>query len=150
MVRTGDLTAGLVLLVLAVGVCIRAIGLQIGSPTNPQPGFFPLLAGVTLAGLAGVLALRAAMGQGHQEGGLGRLWRPAALVGALVVYTALLERVGYPAATTGLAAVVLLILETRNWLVVAAASILLAAGSYLLFKVWLGVELPAGILAGPA
>ena len=75
---------------------------------------------------------------------------PAALLVALLVYTAVLERVGYPVATTGLAAVVLLILETRNALAIAVASLLLAVGSYVVFKVWLGVELPAGILAGLA
>jgi putative tricarboxylic transport membrane protein len=150
MVHRGDLIAGLLLLGLGVVVCARALGLQIGSPTSPQAGFFPFLGGSLLAGLAGVLLVRAALGRGAEAKEFGSLWRPAVLLVALAVYTALLERVGYPVATTGLAAVVLVILETRNALTVALASLLLAVGSYVVFKVWLGVELPPGILAGLA
>jgi len=150
MVRRGDLLAGLLLLALGVAVCVRAVGLQVGSPTSPQAGFFPFLGGSLLAGLAGLLTVRAALGRGPKEQRFGSLRRPAALLVALLVYTAVLERVGYPVATTGLAAVVLLILETRNALAISVASLLLAVGSYVVFKVWLGVELPAGILAGLA
>ncbi len=148
MVRRGDLVAGFLFLALGAAVCVRAVGLQVGTATNPQPGFFPFLGGGILAVLAGVLLVRAVLGRGPQEGRFGALWRPLALLAALVVYTAILERAGYPAATTGLAALVLVILETRNALVVAAASLFLAFGTYVLFKVWLGVELPPGILAG--
>ena len=148
MVRCGDLAAGLFLLALGVAVCVRAVGLQVGSPTNPQPGFFPFLGAGILAVLAALLVVRAALGRGSTGMAFGAIPRPLILVAALAVYTAILDRLGYPVATTGLAAVVLVILETRNWLLIAAASLLLAVGSYLLFKVWLGVELPAGILAG--
>lgn len=147
MARLGDLISGVLLLALGVGVCVRAIGLDVGTATSPGPGFFPFLGGLTLSALAGLLAVRGWRGQGEARASGGALWRAVALVGGLVAYTALLETAGFPLATTALGALVLMVLDSRNWLVATMASALLAAVSYLVFKVWLGVDLPPGILA---
>jgi len=147
MARPGDVITGLLLLALGVGVCVRAVGLDIGTATSPGPGFFPFLGGLTLSALAGLLGLHGWHGQGDEHASGGRLWRPVALVGGLIAYTAVLETAGFPLATAALGALVLIVLDTRNWLVIAAASVLLATASYLVFKVWLGVDLPPGIIA---
>lgn len=147
MARLDDVITGVLLLALGVGVCVRAVGLDVGTATSPGPGFFPFLGGLTLSALAGLLAVRGWRGQSDARASGGGLWRPVALVGGLIAYTALLETAGFPLATAALGALVLFVLDTRNWLVIAGASILLAATSYLVFKVWLGVDLPPGILA---
>jgi hypothetical protein len=143
----GQLITGLLLLALGVGVCARAIGLNIGTATNPGPGFFPFLGGLALAVLAALLAIRGWRARGQSGKLAGSLWRPLALVGGLIAYTALLDIAGFPVATAALCILVLFVLDTRNWLAIAGASVLLAALSYLVFKIWLGVDLPPGILA---
>jgi putative tricarboxylic transport membrane protein len=142
-----QLITGLLLLALGVGVGARSVGLEVGRATNPGPGFFPFLGGLTLSTLAALLAIRGWSVRGESDAPTGSLWRPATLVGGLIAYTALLGTVGFPLATAALGALVLIVLDTRNWLTVAGASVLLALLSYLVFKVWLGVDLPAGILA---
>ena len=142
-----QLITGLLLLALGVAVCARAIGLEVGRPTSPGPGFFPFLGGLTLAILAGLLAMQGRWVRGKSDAPTGSLWRPVTLVGGLIAYTALLGTMGFPLATAALGTLVLVVLDTRNWLMIAGVSVLLAALSYLVFKVWLGVDLPAGILA---
>jgi hypothetical protein len=55
--------------------------------------------------------------------------------------------VGYVISTIMLSAVVLRVLETKSWWVLAVVSLVLSIGSYLLFVRLLGVTLPNGILA---
>jgi len=142
-----QLITGLLLLALGVGVCARAVGLEVGRPTNPGPGFFPFLGGLTLSILAALLAIQGWRVRGKSDAATGSLRRPVTLVGGLIAYTALLGTLGFPLATAALGALVLFVLDPGNWLAIAGASVLLATLSYVVFKVWLGVDLPAGILA---
>jgi hypothetical protein len=147
MVRRGDLAAGGLLGALGVGICVRAVGLTIGSAHDPQPGFFPLIAGLLLVGLATLLIVQAFQGgaataEERQES----LGPPAALVVGLAIYVALLEWAGYPVMTALMALMALRVLGTR-WGPGVVASVVLALGSFLLF-VKLGVPLPPGRIFG--
>jgi putative tricarboxylic transport membrane protein len=142
-----DLAASLVFLALGVWVCVEANRLGFGSVLAPEPGFFPWLGGLALAGLSLGLLGRAWRGRSAPlQGGAAGWTRPAILLAALILFVPLLEPVGYPVATMALCVVVLRILETRRWSVTLGVSIALAVGSFLLFRRGLGVELPAGIL----
>ncbi len=141
-----DLKASLAFLAVAIGACVGASRLGFGSVLAPEPGFFPWLGGLTLGGLSLVLFVRAWRGRDTAPAATGGWTRPAFLLGALALYVPLLEPVGYPIATTALCVVALRILETRRWSVTLGVSIVLAVGSFLLFRRGLGVELPPGIL----
>jgi putative tricarboxylic transport membrane protein len=144
--QAGDLRASLIFLALGVGVCFEASRLGFGSVQGPEPGFFPWLGGLALAGLSLGLFSQAWRGRGPAASPTGEWTRPAMLLAALVLYVPLLEPVGYPVATAGLTIVALRILETRRWSVTVGVSVVLAVGSFLLFRRGLGVGLPAGIL----
>ena len=147
VVRRGDLVAGALLVALGVGVCIRAVGLTVGSAHDPQPGFFPLIGAIVLIALAGLLIAQAFRGAGEPtEVSEESLAPPAVLVVGLAIYAALLEWAGYPVMTTVMALLALRVLGTR-WMPGVVASVLLSLGSYLLF-VKLGVPLPPGRLFG--
>ncbi len=147
MVRRGDLAAGTLLVALGVGVCIRAVGLTVGSAHDPQPGFFPFVGGALLIALAGLLIAQAFWGRGESAGAAREsLGPPIILVVGLAAYAALLEWAGYPLMTALMALLALRVLGTR-WVPCAAASAALSLGSYLLF-VKLGVPLPLGQLFG--
>lgn len=141
-----DLRASLVFLALAVGVCFEASRLGFGSVLAPEPGFFPWLGGLALAGLSLGLFARTWRGRGPVVPPAGEWTRPAILLAALVLYVPLLGPLGYPLATAGLCVVALRVLETRRWSVALGVSVALAVGSFLLFRRGLGVELPAGVL----
>lgn len=147
MRQARDLWASLVFLALGGWVCVQANRLGFGSVLAPEPGFFPWLGGLALAGLAlGLLAQSWRGGGAPLQGGAGGWARPAILLAALALYVPLLEPVGYPLATAALCVVALRILEARGWSVTLGVSVALAVGTFLLFRRALGVELPVGVL----
>jgi putative tricarboxylic transport membrane protein len=143
-----DRAAGLAFLALGVGVCVQAARLGFGSVLAPEPGFFPWIGGSMLVVLSTCLVARSLAGRPAEPRRAGDWVRPAVLLAALAIYVPLLEPLGYPLATTGLAVVALRILKTRRWSVTVAVGLALALGSFLLFQRMLGVELPAGVLDG--
>lgn len=132
--------------ILGVAYSIGAMRYAVGSLVSPGPGLFPLLAGLTMT-LASLIALIA---QSHvpavAPAGLGESFRRVPmLVAVLVGYALVLKPAGFLAASTGLAALVLVILGRRRAWSVVAISGTLSVGGYLTFRL-LGVPLPAGAL----
>jgi putative tricarboxylic transport membrane protein len=138
--------AGGFFLLLGLGAAIGAVRLQIGTPREPQPGFFPFLAGLGLAILAGLLIVQDMRGRSLEGEPFADVRRPLLAVLALIAFVALLDPVGYVLATAALATALLLVLGGRLGWGTAALIIVLAAGSYGLFDRLLGVPLPQGKL----
>ena len=147
MRNQGDVGASLFLILVGAGVVIGAVKLHVGSATEPEAGFFPFVGGALLIALSSILLAQAWRGHSLGAKAFGELRRPAILTIALVIYVTVLDGVGYVLATLLLSAVILRILETRSWWVLALVSLVLSVGSYILFDRLLGVTLPGGILA---
>jgi len=92
---------------LGVAVMIGATRLRLGTPTEPQPGFFPFMAAVVLVVLCGILFIQAFLGRSQGAEAFGELWRPALLIAGLFVYSVVLDSLGYVIATMILAAAVI-------------------------------------------
>ena len=146
MRKPGQIVAGLCFLGIGIGFTVGAVRLQIGVPTEPQPGFFPFWDGVILIALSAVFLFQAWGGRVGESHAFGRLGGPAVVVLALVLYVATMETVGYVITTALLSAVVLKVLETKPRVLVLM-SLILAVASYLIFDRLLGVTLPLGLLA---
>ncbi len=142
----GDIIGSLILLLIGTEVVIGSIRLHVGTPTNPQPGFFPFSGGIILIGLSLILLAYGWLGHGKRIEAFGEVQRPAILVGAMAVYVGILDHLGYVLATILIAVVILRVLGVKSWKVLGLASVLLAGGTYLLFARLLGIELPAGVL----
>ena len=147
MRKVGDILVGVFFLLFAMVFTVGGIRLQIGTPTEPQPGFFPFLGGITLIFLAGILLFQARQGKSSGTQAVGKLWGPLILIAGLAAYVAALEIAGYIIATTILSAIVLRILGTKRFWVMSATSLILGVGSYFIFDGLLGVPLPVGVLA---
>jgi putative tricarboxylic transport membrane protein len=141
-----DIIGSLILIIIGTSVVVGSIRLRIGTPTNPQPGFFPFLGGVILVGLSLILLAYGWRGHGKRIEAFGEIRRPAILVMAMAGYVGVLDHLGYVPATFLIALVILRVLGVKSWKVLGLASVLLAGGTYLLFARLLGIELPAGIL----
>ncbi len=146
--RKGDLVAGFFGIFFSVTMMIGSIGYRLGTPSEPQPGFFPFLAGGILVVLSTILLVRAFSGRGEEAEPFGELWRPAILAIGLFLYSLLLDSMGYIIATIILSMVVLRVLDTKAWLKLVAISLILSVGTYFLFDRLLDVPLPLGILTG--
>jgi putative tricarboxylic transport membrane protein len=142
------MVAGFFCIFFGVTMIIGAIRLRLGTPSEPQPGFFPFLAGAVLVVLSVILLIRAFSGRGEGAEPFGELWRPAILAIGLLLYSLLLDPMGYILATIILSMIVLRVLDTKAWLTLVAISLVLSVGTYFLFDRLLDVPLPLGILTG--
>jgi putative tricarboxylic transport membrane protein len=153
MQNRSDLIGSVVLIFIGIGVVIGSIRLHVGTPLMPQPGFFPFLGGLLLAGLSLVLLVQGWLGRDKAprqplEAGaaFGEWRRPLILVVSMGVYTAVLEWMGYVLPTMALAVLILRVLRVTSWKVLILTSVGLSVGTYVLFGRLLGIDLPAGVL----
>lgn len=144
MAISSDRWSGGALLVAAAAVAAGASRMPLGDLTNPGPGFFPFWCALALALLSAGLIFARADGSGAvaAKPPLGPAVR---LIGALCVYAAALEPLGYALATAGLLAVFLYELRQPMRTAIALA-VAVPVATYLLFAKALGVALPKGLL----
>ena len=139
-----DRVAAVVLVVFGVVAVEEARKLRIGSVVRPGPGFFPLVlaAAFTLVCVAMAVAAFRSPDRGDGQASSLRWPKIAVTAGALFVYALLLERVGFVLSTFALLLFFFRGLERQRWIVALAGSIVTACVTYLVFKVWLHVQLP--------
>lgn len=146
MQKFGDLIASLILIFVGIWVTVKSVGMDVGTISEPKPGFFPFSGGVILTVLSMVLLFQAWRGRSVGTKAFGNLRRPAIIVTALLVYILFFEILGFVAVTVMLSVSVLYVLKTKWWVVIGF-SLILAIGTYILFDRVLVVPLPSGILA---
>jgi putative tricarboxylic transport membrane protein len=146
MRQSGDVATSFILILIGIGVIVKSIGMHVGTATEPQTGFFPLLGGITLSILSLILLLQSLTGRSVGTKAFGNLSRPILIVVVMLIYTLLFEILGYVIVTLMLSIVVLCVLETKWWLAIGA-SLILTIASYILFDRLLAVSLPGGVLA---
>lgn len=147
MKNLSEVLGSLFLFLVGVGAIIGAVRLHVGSPTEPQPGFFPFLAGISLIILSSVIFSQGWLGHGQSKAAFGEVRRPALLLGVLIVLVAVLDRLGYVIGTFIACGLILRILDVKSWRVLIITSLGLSIGTYLLFDRLLGIDLPMGMLA---
>lgn len=131
---------------IGVAVAIGGVRLRIGTVSVPEPGFFPFISGTLVACLSLCRAIGVSLRKGPLtalDDGTAKPGKAVALAAALVIYTLVLEYLGYILATTFLAIVVMRITHRQSWVVAIGLSVLVALLSYYLFSVLLQVSLPA-------
>jgi putative tricarboxylic transport membrane protein len=145
-----DRGAAAVLLVFGLVAFEEATRLRFGSIARPGPGFVPLVlaAAFSLVCVALLVSGRRAPDAGAPD--VARLGWPkiVATMAALFVYALVLEPVGFVVATFLLLLFFFRALERQRWLAALAGALLTALVTYLVFKVWLNVQLPAGPWGG--
>jgi hypothetical protein len=149
-VRRADHVGGLLLLVF--GIWYSAVALQYypyWAPTGPGSGFLPFWLGVAMAALAVLLLLQA-----RRAAAAGAGWLPEAparrrlllVLGATVLFVALLKLVGMLLGTVLFLVAVLRGIEGYRWPAALAIASAVAAFNYLVFTYWLRVQFPVGVL----
>jgi uncharacterized membrane protein len=146
MKNRSDAAGSLFLFLLGLGAVIGAIRLKVGSPTEPQPGFFPFLGGLSLIILSTVIFFKGWFGKSQKKIAFGEVWRPVLLLIVMIALVAVLDNVGYVIATFIASGLILRILNVKSWRVLLLTSLCLSLGTYILFDKLLGIELPVGIL----
>lgn len=144
--------AALSMLALSGAYLALALPLPRGLAARPGPGFFPLLVGVFLCGVALAFvaetfrrSLRTPTAWDAGALTAGARWRVAATGAALIGFCLLLPWLGYPVVTLAFVGLLLRSLGA-GWTAAVVSGLLSAAASYYLFAVLLGVPLPRGML----
>ena len=122
-----------------------------GSLSEPGVGFITFFAGAMLAFLS-LLLFFSSFREKEKPADLGGLWagldvkKVLYVLVLLVAYTLLLRPVGFPLCTFILLFLLFRVKGTYGIWTMLFASFFVTAVSYLMFQVWLQVQLPRGIL----
>lgn len=147
MKNTYDVIGGGILCTLGIGAAIGSIALRVGSPTEPQPGFFPFVGSILLLLFSVVIVLQGWLGAEQKRAPRGNVWRPLPLVVVLVVLAPVMNLLGYVVCTFITSTFILTIMGVKSWRVTVITGLCLSVGTYLLFDKLLGVDLPVGFLS---
>ena len=147
-----DRYASLFFLALAAFICQQSMGIGVGTLGRPGPGLLSFGAGAVM----GLLALAFLIGtflkgkaSGEPSGEAERGSHTATVVAiclSLFVYTIAVNWLGFVLATLMFVIFLFRIVETESWWRSLLKGVLVTAGNYLVFVVWLGIHLPKGVL----
>ena len=148
--KNNDQRSSLFWLAIGLAIAVNSGKYGLGSLSSPGPGFLPFLTGLSIAGLALVVFFQQFSKRDREK--VTDLWQkgnwPTMLLvmGALVLYTLLLNFIGFLLDTFLLIAFLLRVMEPMSWKKVFAGAMLAAGGAYVIFQLWLKAQLPTGFL----
>ena len=153
-----DQVGGLIWLAIGIFLCVGSLQLGIGKIRTPGAGFLPLLSGSLVVILGSILTLKGflrgrvppAAEKAEDRTGLRAQWNyfrlPLIILATLLVYIQLMGYLGF-ALTTFLWLFLLFKLgDPAGWLKPLLFSFVFDLVSYLIFVVWLQLQLPKGVL----
>lgn len=148
--RKLEFFASIFLLIFSLVACRESYRLSLGKPGAPGPGLYPFLMGATLLGLACLYFFRTLSAwQRKREIDLweGLRWQKVVLIIALLLsYALLLEKVGFLLCTCFFLLSLFQWVDRQRWYWVYGGSVGITLLCYVVFKIWLKIQLPAGLL----
>jgi len=144
--KVSDIGSSFVLIAFGGFMAWQSERLSVGAPRAPGPGFFPFCLGLLLIGM-GIIILVQGMGEkpGVREAGLSK-GRVILAMAAIFTYSFVMESLGYLLSTFFLMLLLLHMMVEKGWWFAPATACFISLFSYILFKIWLKVLLPAGLL----
>ena len=150
-IKSADSVSGLFLLLFAIFIAVESYSLGLGEWKNPGAGYFSF-AGALILGMMSLKVFVAALRKGSEQeksalvfDGLRRR-NVGFVIGGMVIYGLVFEKLGFILSTFLLIVFFLRVIAPQRWRVILLTAFLCATGSYLLFHVLLGAELPKGLL----
>ncbi|MEU5882393.1 tripartite tricarboxylate transporter TctB family protein [Spirillospora sp. NPDC047279] len=136
--------AGAVPALIGLAALWPAVGLGLGSLTEPGPGLWPAFVAVLLVAAGAVIVRGALTARGTADTEAFTRGTAAVALGAasLAAYTFLFELVGFEIPTVLLLAGWLRFLGGEKWITTAVVAVLATVAAHLLFITALGVPLP--------
>jgi len=150
--RRYDLISSLVFLVLGVVVAVSSARMNVGSFRDPGSGLFPLITGILMCVIAGGIIIKSRLQSlSAARNPLGkdkRLWhnKSVSTVVIMLLYAITIEWLGFLTVTLVILFVLFKMVGDLSARASLGGAVLAAAAAYLVFKVWLNVQLPVGPL----
>jgi hypothetical protein len=147
--RKSEGFAVLLLLLLAIYVALTSVSLGLGTPARPGPGFFPF-GGALIVGVSAVVFLANALRKKGETAPKAdeptRWWNVAYILGAIVVFTLLVNMIGFFACTFLMLVFFMKVVSSQPWPKTLTMALATTAGAYILFDLFLSAQLPKGPL----
>src|SRR4030042_6760968 len=149
--RALDILSGLFLLLFSIFIAIESYRLGLGEWNNPGAGTFAFGAALLLGIMSLSVFVKGLRKTPEKERSISDSvdlqWQNVVFVLAgMIVYTFIFEKMGFILSTFLLIVFFLRIVAPQRWFVTILTAFFCAVGSYLLFNLLLGAELPKGVL----
>jgi putative tricarboxylic transport membrane protein len=150
--RRYDLISSLVFLVCGIVITVSSLRIHVGTFGNPGPGLFPLITGILMGIISGGMFIKSYLkstSAGQEPLGEDkRLWhnKCVATVVIMLLYAITIDWLGFLTVTLLVLFVLYKAVGGLSLKTSLGGAIATAAIAYLLFKVWLNVQLPVGPL----
>lgn len=148
-----DQITGWIWIGISIFVCISSWGLGIGTLSSPDAGFFPFIAAALLGGISLISLMAETLSKAsarNSDASYRRfnLKRPLVVFTTLILYTFILNIIGYLISTFILFCLLFNVvpsMKRRNWWFPVLGSFVTVLVSYIVFDKLLLVLLPKGI-----
>jgi len=148
--RKLEFCGSILLLLFSLFVCREAYRLSLGPPGTPGPGLFPFLLATILFVLSGFYFFKTLIAwRREQEIYLWKGLRWGKVILVLIVllsYSLLLEKVGFLICTFLLLVSLFHWVGRQRWYWVYGGSLGITLLCYIIFRIWLKIQLPVGFL----
>jgi len=136
---------------LSLFICQQATLIGVGSLRRPGPGLLAFGAGAGIGLLALAVFIRAFLSEpaadAAQDEKSVRKVKFFLICTSLFVYAAVISWLGFVVSTFLFVLFLLRTVQTEKWWRSLLKALLITAGNYLVFVVWLGIRLPGGFWA---
>lgn len=146
-----DIISSLFWMVIGAGVCYGGYDLELGTLRDPGSGFMFFWVGIIMMGLSLSLLIRA-MREKSKTGEMKLIWSEVqwkkilSVIIALFLYAYAFNTLGFIFCTTIILIFLFKAVEPQRWSVAVLGAILSTLSAYLVFQLWLGSQLPKGLL----
>ncbi len=138
-------------MVIGAGVCYGGYDLELGTLRDPGSGFMFFWVGIIMMGLSLSILIRA-IREKSKTGEMKLVWSEVqwkkimAVIMALFLYAYAFNTLGFIFCTTLILTFLFKAVEPQRWSVAVLGAILSTLSAYLVFQLWLGSQLPKGLL----
>jgi putative tricarboxylic transport membrane protein len=154
IMRRKDIISSFFFLALGAFFTINALGLDVGTFSNPGPGLIPLMPGILLCVLSAALVFKSYKGKEPQrEGGDSAThladhlkWSPVVILTmvAMLVFAVAMQYLGFVVSSILIMLFFFKFIGKLTWIRSALGAALSVGICYLVFQVWLTVQFPIG------
>lgn len=147
--RRHDLISSTVWFCAGLLIILYSPQFDMGTASTPGPGFMPFLAGILMSSFSILTFLKAYL---DRSGKIEKIWmniqypKLIFVLLVLLIYTILLERVGFIVCTFFLILFLIRFIGPQTWVTSILGAGIASILSYFLFEIWLKAQLPKGIL----
>ncbi len=149
--KSRDIISSLFWMAVGIGICYGGVDLELGTLHDPGSGFMFFWVGLIMIGLS-LSILIGAMKRTAVAGELKSLWteirwkKIVSVLVALFLYAYAFSSLGFIIATILLLIFLFKAVEPQRWSWAVLGAIISTLAAYGVFRLWLGSQLPRGLL----